>query len=373
MSKAWLAAAAAAVALVALPARADDDRVKAGVDAWARGDYAGAVELWRGPADAGDPDAEFNLGQAYKLGRGVAADLNQAEKYYRLAAQQNHPQAQDNYGLALFQNGKHAEAAPWLQRSAERGEPRAQFVLGTMYFNGDGVPKDWVRAYAWMIRATASGLPQAAQTQSQMDRYIPLADRQQGQELANHLEGQGNQPQAPAEVASNDHGANHPRSSIGTTELPPSTAYHAPGDEAELIPPPSAAPQTQSATPESRGVRQTPVPGPGTLPPPPPVRIAAATPAARPAVPAPKAAAAPAPAPQPARVAPGGWQVQLGAFGDPGNARKLWTQVGARFPGHSPAYVKTGALTKVLVGPYANRADAAHACAGVSPCVPVAP
>jgi cell division septation protein DedD len=65
--------------------------------------------------------------------------------------------------------------------------------------------------------------------------------------------------------------------------------------------------------------------------------------------------------------------VQLGAFGDPNNARKLWTQVGARFPGHTPAYVKTGTLTRVLVGPYTNRADAARACAGVSPCVPVAP
>ena len=59
---------AGTVLAVAAPALAD---VKAGVDAWARGDYAAAVKEWRGPATAGDADAQFNLAQAYRLGRGV--------------------------------------------------------------------------------------------------------------------------------------------------------------------------------------------------------------------------------------------------------------------------------------------------------------
>jgi len=333
MKRTWLAAAAGA-ALIAAPAPARDDRVKAGVDAWGRGDYTDAVELWRAPADAGDPDAEFNLGQAYKLGRGVPADLDQAEKWYRLAAQQNHPQAQDNFGLALFQNGKHAEAVPWLQRSAERGEPRAQFVLGTMYFNGDAVPKDWVRAYAWMLRAAASGLPQATQTQQQMDRYIPLADRQEGQELARRYEAQGNQAATP----------NRFKSSIGAAELPPSNAYRAPVPDSQppLIPAPTD--DNPAPVPRRGRVRQTPVPAPGITP----VRATAAA-------------------------ATGGWQVQLGAFGDASNARRRWAQIGDRFPGRPPAYIKSGKLTKLLVGGFATRADAARACVAASPCVPVAP
>jgi len=317
MKRARLAVAAMA-ALIAVPAGADDNRVKAGVDAWGRGDYAGAVELWRGPADAGDPDAEFNLGQAYKLGRGVPADLNQAEKWYRLAAQQNHPQAQDNFGLALFQNGKHQDAVQWLQRSAQRGEPRAQFVLGTMYFNGDAVPKDWVRAYAWVLRAAASGLPQATQTQQQMDRYISLPDRQEAQALAQRYEAQANQRDAQLESASNARAPNRPDSSIGTTELPPSRADRtlAANEAPALIPAPASEP-----------------------------------------------AAVVVPA--------GNWQVQLGAFGNVGNARKLWTRIHARFPGRAPAYVKAGALTKLLVGGFASKTDALRACAGVSPCFPV--
>ena len=55
--------------------------------------------------------------------------------------------------LALFQAGKKAEAAPWLEKSVARGEPRAQLVLGTMLFNGDGVPRDYPRAYALMSLA----------------------------------------------------------------------------------------------------------------------------------------------------------------------------------------------------------------------------
>jgi cell division septation protein DedD len=67
----------------------------------------------------------------------------------------------------------------------------------------------------------------------------------------------------------------------------------------------------------------------------------------------------------------GGWKLQLGAFGDPGNARRLGAQMGGRFPGRQISYVKSGKLTRVLVGPFASSGEASGACRGVSPCVPV--
>ena len=313
MKSVWFAGAVAAVALVA-PAFAQEDPVKAGVDAWERGDYRTAVDRWRGPAVAGNPDAQFNLGQAYKLGRGVPADLGQAEDWYRKAALQGHPQAEDNYGLALFQNGKRAEAVQWLTKSASRGEPRAQFVLGTMYFNGDVVQRDWVRAYALVVRASQSGLPQASAALAQMDRYISLGDRQQGLALARQFEDDANRPQLPVEYASN--------------------------------------------TPPSQPVTVKPKPKP--TPTPPPSRTAQVA----------TVKVVPPPAAKPV-VRDGGWRVQLGAFGDPNNARKLWSQVSGRFPGRQVYYVKAGNLTKVLVGPFASRGEAASACGSVKPCVPV--
>jgi uncharacterized protein len=296
--------AAAGMALAMAPAIAQENPVKAGVEAWERGDYKAAVDRWRGPANAGDSDAQFNLGQAYKLGRGVPADLNQAEYWYGKAAQQGHEQAEASYGLALFTNGRRESASPWLQRAAARGDQRAQYVLGTMYFNGDVVQKDWVRAYALVTRASQSGLAEASTALAQMDKYMSVADRQAGLTLARKYEEEANR-----------------------------------------------------------------APLPGALPPA-PVAVASNRPTPRPTAAPPRTVVLPGPVTPPV-VARGAWRLQLGAFGDPGNARKLWSQVGGRFPGRQVFYVKAGSLTKVLVGPFASRTEAAGACRGVSPCVPV--
>ena len=179
------ASTAAALALGGSSALAD---VKAGVDAWQAGNYAAAVREWRPLADKGDRDAQFNLGQAYKIGRGVPMDLKIAQTWYEKAAQQGHSQAQANLGLILFQNGDRAKAMPWIRKAAEGGDPRAQYVLGTALFNGDIVQKDWPRAYALMSQAAAAGLPPAAANLEQMDKYIPLGQRQQGLAIAQQMQ-----------------------------------------------------------------------------------------------------------------------------------------------------------------------------------------
>ncbi|MGN7999785.1 SPOR domain-containing protein [Sphingomonas sp. 22176] len=166
------------------PALAQDAAVKAGVDAYNRGDYAGAMQAWRPAAEKGDADAQYNVGQIYKLGRGVPVDMVEAEKWYRLAALQGHDLGEANYGMMLFENGKREAAVPWLERAVAHGEPRAQYLLGVMLFNGDGVARNWVRAYALMLRASAGGLDAATRTLAQMDQNIPAADREQAQALA---------------------------------------------------------------------------------------------------------------------------------------------------------------------------------------------
>lgn len=332
---AW-AALLAGAAMMGAPALAD---VKAGVDAWQRGDYRAAVNEWRGPAVAGDADAQFNLGQAYKLGRGVPTDQAMAEEWYRKAALQGHPQAEENYGLALFEAGKRDQAVQWLQKAASRGAPRAQYVLGTMYFNGDGVAKDWVRAYALTARASAQGLPQAASAQAQMDRYITLEDRQKGVELARAYEREEGRPQVAA--ATPPPSSRPATGAIGRTELPPSTAYQAPRPIPRAQ---QAEPEVAEARPAPPIVRPAPRPTPT-----PPARQQAATPPVR----------------------DGGWRVQVGAFGDPANARRIGGQAAARFPGRQVFYVKAGRLTKVLVGPFASNAEASGACRAFDPCVPV--
>jgi uncharacterized protein len=333
---------AGVIALLAMPALAD---VKAGVDAWSRGEYRKAVEEWRPAALAGDADAQFNLGQAYKLGRGVPVDSAMAQSWYRKAALQGHAQAEVNYGLALFESGKRDEALPWLEKSVVRGEPRAQLVLGTMLYNGDGVPRDFVRAYALIVRSAASPITQAqaSSVQAQMDLYVPAADRQKGLALANRYEADAQRPQLPPELLGRGS-----ETAIQQTPLPPSSY-----DQTAGIPSGITAPAVK---PRERPPVVAQVP-PSRTPP-----VVART------------------APRAADATGRGWRIQLGAFRDGGNARKLWQSLHGRvgaLGGLQAYYVATGALTKLQAGPLGSSAEVARLCAAVkptgTPCVPVAP
>ena len=173
-----------ACAWLGLAAPASAQSVKAGIDAWQRGDYVNAVAIWRPLADAGDADAAFNLGQAYRLGRGVLVDLATAQTWLERAAQKDHPDAQTTLGLLLFQNGNQTEGLRWLKLSAERGDARAMLVYGTALFNGDSVEQDPVLGYAYVSRAAAQGLEPAKNTVAQMDEIMPLAQRKKGVALA---------------------------------------------------------------------------------------------------------------------------------------------------------------------------------------------
>jgi cell division septation protein DedD len=183
----------AAALLVAVPASAQS--VRAGIDAWGAGKPEQAVAIWRPLAARGSADAAYNLGQAYKLGRGVPADLAAAQRFCEQAARTGHLEAQTSLGLLLFQNNNRTAALRWLKQASDAGEPRAMLVYGTALFNGDGVPEDRVRAYALVSRSAAQGLAPARTTLGEMDQVIPLAERQKGVALAQQL---ASAPASPA-------------------------------------------------------------------------------------------------------------------------------------------------------------------------------
>ncbi len=57
-----------------------------GFAAYKRGDYATALREWRPLAEQGDADAQYNLGNIYKNGKGVPQDYAQAHMWFNLAA-----------------------------------------------------------------------------------------------------------------------------------------------------------------------------------------------------------------------------------------------------------------------------------------------
>src|SRR4051812_27653021 len=174
MSPKYLVAAVLAAALTA-PLSAQS--VKAGIDAWQRADYTGAVGIWRPLAEGGDADAQFNLGQAYRLGRGVPMDLAAAKSWFERAAASGHLDAETTLGLLLFQNGDQGAGLKWLKQAAEQGEPRAQLVYGTALYNGDGVAQDRMLGYAYVSRAAGQGLAPARETLAQLDQLMTANDR----------------------------------------------------------------------------------------------------------------------------------------------------------------------------------------------------
>ena len=349
----FVMAAAGLAMLSAMPAQAS---VKDGVDAWSRGDYPRAVAEWQKPAAAGDADAQFNLAQAYKLGKGVAPDLKRAEALYLKAAQQGHLQAADTYGLLLFQTGRREAAMSWLVPSAERGEPRAQYVLAVAHYNGDLLPKDPVRAYALMTRAAASGLDVAKATLASMDKSLPLDQRQQGVALAAELETKAS-AQRTVQMASADLGSK----AASPPVAPPPTP---------LRPEPvTAGADYANPVTVTRPVRVVSRPSIVALP---PAKIAAAPVKV---APAPAKVMLAAPAAPSVGVASGTWRIQLGAFGVAGNAQGLWAKLksNAALAGRQAFFVPAGKLTKLQAGPFASRADAQAACGkvGVAGCIPV--
>ncbi|HYJ53571.1 MAG TPA: hypothetical protein VEW04_10415, partial [Allosphingosinicella sp.] len=60
----------AAPAPSAAPVTVAAPNVRAGIEAWQAGNYALAIGNWRPLADRGDADAQYNIAQAYFLGRG---------------------------------------------------------------------------------------------------------------------------------------------------------------------------------------------------------------------------------------------------------------------------------------------------------------
>lgn len=175
---------------------------KAGVDALQRGDAARAVAIWKPLAERGDPDSAYNLGQAYRLGRGVPINLGEAQKWFEVAARKGHVDAQTTLGLMLFSAGNHPAALRWLKAASDAGEPRAMLMYGTALYNGDGISEDPVRGYALVSRAAAMGLGPAQATLADMDQAMPAEQRQQGLALARTM-GRASKaaPAKPAPVA----------------------------------------------------------------------------------------------------------------------------------------------------------------------------
>ena len=98
-----------------------------------------AIEDLRQRAEAGEMQAQYDLGWRYSAGRDVQRDDAEAEK--------------------------------WLRMAADRGFAKSQNILGMMYAVGHGVPQDYMEAAKWLRKAADQGWLKPSKTWA---RCMPL-------------------------------------------------------------------------------------------------------------------------------------------------------------------------------------------------------
>jgi TPR repeat protein len=116
-----------------------------------------AALLWTAGALANPyDDAQAALGRR---------DYTSALRLFSQAANQGNPAAEYNLGR-LYAEGQGvpvnpAAAAVWFRKAADQGNPGAQYNLGLLYQEGRGVRRDPARAAAWQLKAANQGYADA--------------------------------------------------------------------------------------------------------------------------------------------------------------------------------------------------------------------
>lgn len=241
--------------------------------------------------------------------------------------------------MVLFLMDERPVAHEARHNAADRGDPRAQYVLGLAHFNADYASKGWVRAYALLTLAHSQGLPQAKDALTQMDLYVPEPQEQQAQSLARSMEKDAARRRA-AELAVIELGRGDLDQPTAIAPAPTSPALAALSETEPAGEPASS----RVSAPKVASVRD-----PATSPAPARVADVPAMSTDRPA----------------ARARPRGeWRVQLGAFGVPGNAERLSSKVSDNpaLAGTERALVPAGRLMQVQAVGFASRSDAQAAC-----------
>lgn len=177
----------AAIVLVVLilshsgPALAD---FEAGADAYARGDYATALQEWQPLAEAGNLAAQFNLGLMHYNGEGGLKNYGEAAKWFELAAEQGDAAAQINLGVMAYNEKDYAQAHFWFALAArlfplgpERDQALHNLTMAGSHLGAELIAASERKAEEWQPRLAASQSP-APGTQQQPEAP-PLTEPQQ--------------------------------------------------------------------------------------------------------------------------------------------------------------------------------------------------
>ncbi|MCK1386092.1 tetratricopeptide repeat protein [Bradyrhizobium sp. 21] len=128
--------------------------------------YDEAAKWYDRAAQAGVVPATFRLGTLYEKGLGVKKDADIARRYYTQAAERGNAKAMHNLAVLDADGGgrgaNYKSAAQWFRKAADRGVADSQFNLGILYARGIGVEQNLAESYKWFTLAAAQGDADAA-------------------------------------------------------------------------------------------------------------------------------------------------------------------------------------------------------------------
>lgn len=127
-------------------------------------------------AEKGMADAQYDVGEMYEKGSGVATDVKKAFSWYERSAAQNHIKAQFKVAY-MYYKGQGVEsnvnkAFNLMDKPANEGNVRAQYYLAQMYANGDGVKADLEEAFTWYSRASLGGFKPADESLGELKKTL---------------------------------------------------------------------------------------------------------------------------------------------------------------------------------------------------------
>jgi len=114
----------------------------------------------------------------------AVGDHDRAQAIWRPLAENGDYNAAFGMGVLAQTRDQHEAAARWYEQAARAGLTSAQVLLGSMYIDGRGVPRDAVRAYAWLHRATLDGHANAAQARDAVGAALTTDQLSQAEALS---------------------------------------------------------------------------------------------------------------------------------------------------------------------------------------------
>lgn len=124
-----------------------------------RRSYQHTAAVWYAhAANGGHDQAAFTLAEMYRTGTGVRKDVDKAVEYLEKLVDRGYEPARLELAQYLERGEGSTQANPqkalqWVEDAAYKGDGRAMFEAGRMYYDGVGTSKNMIEGYKWFALA----------------------------------------------------------------------------------------------------------------------------------------------------------------------------------------------------------------------------